>query len=108
MQIKTETKFSVFHSRMSESTKASQECLNRANAGETAGGSQSEGNGKTEFPGRNIFAVAGVPAMAALIDTPMLAAVAPSGWAGAQAAIRRCTSCLLTSASSKILETREK
>lgn len=43
VQSRAETRLNVFHSRMSVSTKLSQESLNRANAGDTVGGFHSSG-----------------------------------------------------------------
>ena len=46
-QKRAETRLSVFHSLSSESMNSSQEFLNLARAGDTAGGVQSSGNGST-------------------------------------------------------------
>jgi hypothetical protein len=46
-QMRAETRLSVFHSLRSESMNSSQEYLNLAKAGDTAGGVQSSGNGST-------------------------------------------------------------
>ena len=50
---KADRTLSVFHSLTSEATKVSHECLNLAKAGETLGGTQSSGNGKTAPVVRN-------------------------------------------------------
>jgi hypothetical protein len=46
-QMRAETRLSAFHSLSSESINSSQEFLNLARAGDTAGGVQSSGNGST-------------------------------------------------------------
>jgi hypothetical protein len=88
---RAETRLSVFHSLRSESMNSSQEFLNLARAGDTAGGVQSSGNGSTG--GAALFAVRrlSVGSLLGRLDSMI-----------------RCTSFRLTSASSKIRATREK
>lgn len=90
-QIRAETRLSVFHSLRSESMNSSQEFLNLARAGDTAGGVQSSGNGST--CGAALF---------------ILRRLAVDSLLGRLDSIIRCMSFLLTSASSKIRATREK
>ena len=90
-QIRAETRLSVFHSLRSESINSSQELLNLAKAGDTAGGAQSSGKGR----------IGG----AALLATRWLAV---ESLLGRLDSMIRCMSFLLTSASSKIRATREK
>lgn len=90
-QMRAETRLSVFHSLRSESMNSSQEFLNLAKAGDTAGGAQSSGKGR----------IGG----AALLSTRWLAV---ESLLGRLDSMIRCMSFLLTSASSKIRATREK
>jgi len=90
-QMRAETRLSAFHSLRSESMKSSQEFLNLARAGDTAGGVQSSGNGSTGG--------------AILLMARRLAA---DNLLGRLDSMIRCISFLLTSASSKIRATREK
>ena len=90
-QMRAETRLSVFHSLSSESMNSSQEFLNLARAGDTAGGVQSSGNGSTG--GAALFTARRLE-----VDNLL----------GRLDSIIRCISFLLTSASSKIRATREK
>jgi len=90
-QMRAETRLSVFHSLSSESMNSSQEFLNLARAGDTAGGVQSSGNGSTG--GAALFTARRLE-----VDSLL----------GRLDSMIRCISFLLTSASSKIRATREK
>ena len=89
--MRAETRLSVFHSRSNESMNSSQEFLNLARAGDTAGGVQSSGKGRTGGAELFIARRVAVDSLLGRLD-PMI----------------RCMSFLLTSASSKIRATREK
>lgn len=89
--MRADTRLSVFHSLSSESMNSSQEFLNLARAGDTAGGVQSSGNGSTG--GATLFTTRR-PEVDSLL--------------GRLDSMIRCMSFLLTSASSKIRATREK
>ena len=67
-----DTRFSVFHSRKSESMNASHECLNRISAGETTGGAHSSGKGN----GKCIRVAAGATLACAATPRPATAPVA--------------------------------
>lgn len=57
---RAETTFNVFHSLSKESMNASHECLNRASAGDTAGGFQSSGKGRNAMCGLGLRAAPGL------------------------------------------------
>lgn len=90
-QMSAETRFNAFHSLSSESMNSSQEFLNLASAGDTAGGVQSSGNGR--IGGATLFAARRLEVGSLL---------------GRLDSMIRCMSFLLTSASSKMRATREK
>ena len=90
-QTRAETRLSVFHSLRSESMNSSQEFLNLARAGDTAGGVQSSGNGSTGGATLFVTRLLVVDSLLGRLDSMI-----------------RSISCLLTSASSKMRATREK